>query len=56
VVPERYGELEQELIQARFTADPEYSGYELSISYVQLDEDFQWLNADDQLPHGGQQQ
>ncbi len=43
LVPERYGELELSLIDAKFRKDPEYSGFDFSVSYVQLDKDFEWL-------------
>ncbi len=47
VMPERYEELERSLIDARFTTAPEYTGYRFSISYVQLDTDFEWLSENE---------
>lgn len=43
LLPERYGELEVSLIDASTRSNPEYAGYDLSVSYVQLDADFEWL-------------
>jgi hypothetical protein len=45
LVPERYEDLETRLVEARFRADKDYSGYSLSIPYVQLDADFEWLTT-----------
>jgi hypothetical protein len=43
LVPEQYGELEMSLVDAEFRKDPEYSGFNFSVSYLQLDKDFDWL-------------
>jgi hypothetical protein len=43
LIPERYEQLEAELVEARFRDDKCYLGFCFSVSYVQLDADFEWL-------------
>lgn len=43
LVPEQYEELELILVDADLRNDPEYSGFNFSVSYLQLDKDFDWL-------------
>jgi hypothetical protein len=43
LVPERYGELEMSFVGDKFREDPEYSGFSFSVSYLQLNKDFEWL-------------
>lgn len=44
VTPERYDQLESAFVDPKFRKDSDYSGYSLSVSYVQLDADFEWLD------------
>jgi hypothetical protein len=46
VVPERYAELEQQFVDAKSRGDRDYSNYSVFLSYLQLDKDFEWLEAD----------
>lgn len=46
LVPEQYWELEMYMIDEKFRNDPEYSGYNFSVSYLQLDKDFDWLGIE----------
>jgi len=43
VVPENYARVEAHCIDANAKKDRDYRGYELTVSYVQLDADFDWL-------------
>ena len=45
LVPERYKELEKSFVSPQWRENKAYVGFELSVSYVQLDEDFEWLTA-----------
>lgn len=43
VVPEDYTRVEAYCIDAKTKKDRDYRGYELNVSYIQLDSDFDWL-------------
>lgn len=45
LVPERYSEFEVSMVDSDFQGDPKYSGFSFSVSYIQLDKDFEWLEA-----------
>lgn len=44
LAPERYDDLEEQLVDSAARSDGPYSGYTLSVSYVELDRDFEWLD------------
>jgi hypothetical protein len=46
LLPDRYDHYEAAFVESRFREDPGYIGYAFSISYVQLDDDFEWLPPD----------
>lgn len=56
LTPERYGHLEGRLVEERYTKDRDYSGYKFSVSYTQLDANFEWLVADNEPANTGQPQ
>lgn len=43
LIPEHYDELEASLIDGSKRSNPEYAGYDFSVSYVQLDSEFEWI-------------
>lgn len=43
VIPEDYARVEARCIDTKTKKDRDYRGYELSVSYLQLDKDFDWL-------------
>ena len=46
LVPERCQELEDRLVEAKWKDDKDYAGYSLLVSYLQLAEDFEWLDSE----------
>lgn len=45
VIPENYEELEARVVDSKHRKDRDYAGYRIFLSYIELDKDFEWLEA-----------